>query len=383
MTDQVAVFAPSPQVTVTVEELEGRPDVHLHAGGQGFWQSRMITALGSPVTLCCAFGGETGQVLRHLMQVPGIEVRARAGTARNGAYVHDRRGGGPRAQRHPARPRDRQRHRGPRAGRPRRDQSHRREDRMTPRVLVTNDDGIDSPGLHALARCALDLGWTPVVAAPVTESSGTSAGLTAARDDRQVAVERRTLPGLAGVTAYAVAAYPGLIALIACHDGFGDRPDLLLSGVNLGGNIGRAVLHSGTVGAALTAGVNGVRAVAVSLDTELDPGAERHWDTATAFCRDLLPGVMELPGSTVLNLNVPDRPVGHVRPLRWVPLATYGRVQSKVTQLGAGLIEVGSVVVEGELEPGSDAALLAEGHATCTPLRPVSEDEALLRSLRE
>jgi len=87
------VFAPSPQVTVTVEQIEGAPDVHLHAGGQGFWQARMIAALGSPVTLCCALGGETGQVLRHLMEGPGVEVRARQVAARNGAYVHDRRDG--------------------------------------------------------------------------------------------------------------------------------------------------------------------------------------------------------------------------------------------------------------------------------------------------
>jgi 1-phosphofructokinase len=90
---QVSVFAPSPQLTVTVEEVDGRPDVHLHAGGQGFWQARMITALGSPVTLCCALGGETGQVLRHLLAEHDVEVLARDVAARNGAYLHDRRDG--------------------------------------------------------------------------------------------------------------------------------------------------------------------------------------------------------------------------------------------------------------------------------------------------
>ncbi|HEX2130165.1 MAG TPA: 5'/3'-nucleotidase SurE [Actinophytocola sp.] len=252
---------------------------------------------------------------------------------------------------------------------------------MTPKVLVTNDDGIDSPGLHMLVRCALDLGWSPVVAAPTAESSGTSAGLTAARDARQVGLDRRTLPGLDGVTAYAVAAHPGLIALIACHDGFGDRPDLLLSGVNRGANVGRAILHSGTVGAALTAGVNGIRAVAVSLDTDMEDDGEHHWATASAIATDLLPKAVQLPRGTVINVNVPNRPAGEVGELRWGPLASYGRVQSKVTQVGGELIEVGSVVVEGELEAGTDAAMLAEGHATATPLNPVSEDDALLATL--
>lgn len=93
MTDRVSVFAPSPQLTVTVEDLDGKPDVHLHAGGQGFWQARMIVALGTPVTLCCALGGETGRVLRHLLAEHDVEVRARDVAARNGAYVHDRRNG--------------------------------------------------------------------------------------------------------------------------------------------------------------------------------------------------------------------------------------------------------------------------------------------------
>jgi 5'-nucleotidase len=253
---------------------------------------------------------------------------------------------------------------------------------MTPRVLVTNDDGIDSPGLLALARTAVDLGWETVVAAPASESSGTSAGLTAAKDNRQVAVERRELPGLPDVEAYAVAAHPGLIALAACHDGFGRTPDLLLSGINRGGNVGRAILHSGTVGAALTAGVNGARAVAVSLDTDMEDEPEgHHWATASSIATSLLPKVAGLAAGTVINVNVPDRPADEVGELRWGPLASYGRVQSKVTQLGEELIEVGSVVVEGELEAGTDAAMLADGHATATPLSPVMENHALLRQL--
>jgi 5'-nucleotidase len=247
---------------------------------------------------------------------------------------------------------------------------------MGPRVLVTNDDGIDSPGLVALARCAVDLGWTTVVAAPATESSGTSAGLTAAKDNRQVAVERRTLPGLPDVEAYAVAAHPGLIVLAACHDGFGGRPDIVLSGINRGGNVGRAVLHSGTVGAALTGAVNGARAIAVSLDLPLDPELVPTWDRAARVARELLGAVADLEPGAVLNVNVPDVP--DIKPARWARLASYGRVQHKVTQLDDASIEVGSVEVDGELEPGTDAALLGEGYVTVTPLRSVHEDESLM-----
>lgn len=91
MSDRVAVFAPSPELTVTVEELDGTPDIHIHAGGQGVWISRMIESLGAEVVLCAALGGETGQVLRQLI---GVRLRARDVAVRNGGYVHDRRDGG-------------------------------------------------------------------------------------------------------------------------------------------------------------------------------------------------------------------------------------------------------------------------------------------------
>ncbi|MEV6713491.1 PfkB family carbohydrate kinase [Lentzea sp. NPDC051208] len=93
MDARVAVFAPSPQLTITVEDLDGEPDVHLHAGGQGFWQSRMIAALGVEAVVCATFGGETGRVLRTLLEGEHVDLKAREVAARNGAYVHDRRDG--------------------------------------------------------------------------------------------------------------------------------------------------------------------------------------------------------------------------------------------------------------------------------------------------
>jgi 1-phosphofructokinase len=89
----VLVFAPAPLLTITIERRGEDPDVHLHAGGQGFWLARMIHALGVPVTLCGSFGGETGAVVRMLIEQEGVTVRAVETDADNVAYVHDRRGG--------------------------------------------------------------------------------------------------------------------------------------------------------------------------------------------------------------------------------------------------------------------------------------------------
>ncbi|MGV0743656.1 1-phosphofructokinase family hexose kinase [Mycolicibacterium sp. XJ870] len=91
--DGVVIFAPMPVLTVTVEDRSGEADIHVHAGGQGVWQSRMVSSLGVPTVLCAALGGETGAVLGHLLPAKDVTVRIVPVSSRNGAYVHDRRTG--------------------------------------------------------------------------------------------------------------------------------------------------------------------------------------------------------------------------------------------------------------------------------------------------
>lgn len=93
----VTIFAPSPTLTVTVEEHGDEPDIHLHAGGQGVWQARMLLRLGVSVTMCCALTGEIGRMLRHLLEDEGIVVAGVERPGKGSAYVHDRRGGERRA----------------------------------------------------------------------------------------------------------------------------------------------------------------------------------------------------------------------------------------------------------------------------------------------
>lgn len=104
----VMVFAPAPQRTVPVEQHNDRPELHVHAGGQGIRQARMITSLGARVTLCATAGGEVGGVLAPLLAEDGITVRTVDGEAGSGRHVHDRRAasrqeiaaGAPNATRH-------------------------------------------------------------------------------------------------------------------------------------------------------------------------------------------------------------------------------------------------------------------------------------------
>ncbi len=90
---QIVIFAPSPVLTVTIEDDPDGPDVHFHAGGQGVWQARMLRRIGADVTLCSVLSGESGRMLRHLLDDEGIRIVAVEREARGGAYVHDRRGG--------------------------------------------------------------------------------------------------------------------------------------------------------------------------------------------------------------------------------------------------------------------------------------------------
>jgi 1-phosphofructokinase len=90
---RIAVFAPSPLLTITIEPGAQRSQVHLHAGGQGVWVARLAATLGAEVVLCCPLGGEAGRVLRGLIEEEPLTLRAATVPTENGVYIHDRRSG--------------------------------------------------------------------------------------------------------------------------------------------------------------------------------------------------------------------------------------------------------------------------------------------------
>jgi 5'-nucleotidase len=190
---------------------------------------------------------------------------------------------------------------------------------------------------------------------------------------------------MADVEAWAVEAHPAYIVHVAGRGWLDPEPDLVLSGINVGANVGHAVLHSGTVGAALTAARHGWRALAVSLETAWPPPEQLHWDTAAAVLTPLLDGLVAAPAGTVLSLNVPDRPAAQLHDLREARLARTGVVQVCVTHhLGddgaaALLTTVGDPVEPPE--PDTDVALLAAGHPTLTELTPLRERSGVFERL--
>ncbi len=152
------------------------------------------------------------------------------------------------------------------------------------RVLITNDDGIDAPGLRALAAVALERAHDAYVIAPSSNNSGSSASILTVPQGRGLVLQPHSWPGWAPGTVSAVDAPPAMICRAAFQGSFGAPPDVVLSGINHGANTGRAVLHSGTVGAAFTAYQEQRPAIAMSLDVVgLVNTQQYNWATAAAI----------------------------------------------------------------------------------------------------
>lgn len=239
------------------------------------------------------------------------------------------------------------------------------------RALVTNDDGIDSAGLAALASVAVTSGLEVIVAAPETVHDGSSASLTALQPSGRLAIRQQPLAGLTDTRALAVEASPALITIAAAQGAFGARPDVVLSGINRGPNTGHAVLHSGTVGAAFTARTQGLSALAVS-SVAVDP---RRWDTCYEVAGRALAWLLAHVGSDpiTLSVNVPDVPPNQLRGLRAAHLAASGTVQTEIGERNDNYVTIAHRTIDTNAGPGTDAALLKDGWATVTALDALCE----------
>jgi 5'-nucleotidase len=202
------------------------------------------------------------------------------------------------------------------------------------RILVTNDDGVDSEGLHVLARAMTAHGEVTVVA-PDDEYSGASASL-GALDRIQPEVHQTQIGGVP--EAWAVTGPPALCVMFARLGAFGPPFDMVVSGINPGVNVGRSVYHSGTVGAALTARAGGMTGVAVSQAVRGFGVEGQGWDemlsgqtwaSAAAVASAVVGALRDGPPDTpvVANVNVPNLAVDDMAGWR---LTTVGRIPPRV-----------------------------------------------------
>jgi 5'-nucleotidase len=237
------------------------------------------------------------------------------------------------------------------------------------RILVTNDDGVESEGIHALTEMLVKAGHDVLVVAPDRDRSGTGASIGLVHADQHLDVQRVRMFGCEDVPAYALDGPPGLCVCAARLGAFGEPPDIVVSGVNPGCNTGRAILHSGTVGAALTAQSFGVSALAVSVDI----GDTWHFDTAARVAVDVLPMLLDAPPRSVLNLNVPGRPYDDVLGVRWARLAAFGAVRAAVQEAEDGRLQFELRATGVEPPEDSDQGLVNAGYAAVTTIVGVAE----------
>lgn len=244
-------------------------------------------------------------------------------------------------------------------------------------ILLTNDDGIHAVGLRAMYGALKEAGHLVSVVAPLTEQSAVGHAVTIALPLKVREVRENGFRGL-GVTGTPVdCAKLGLTGLLG-----GDRPDLVISGINAGANVGVDILYSGTVAAATDAALMGWPAMAVSMDdfSPEDLSAQAAWAAKLVERMDWA----ALPAKTMLNLNFPNRPLNEVRGMRTCPQtsASYRDwFEERQDPRGRTYYWLDGVIPPEDVAPGTDRALLTDGWITLTPLRFEFTDTATLERL--
>ncbi len=242
------------------------------------------------------------------------------------------------------------------------------------RILITNDDGVYSPGIAALAQVAARFGETRIVA-PDVEMSSASSSITASRP---LSYKRTRLPAeVPGVDAYRVNGTPGdCVGVGTC---VWKHVDLVLSGINLGTNLGNALWHSGTLAGAKQAALLGLRGIAFSAPaTETE---QPDFETLKTSVAGILEMLLQRPELKLVNVNLP---ASAPRGVLWTSQSVRhydGCVVPGKDPMGRTHYWYTVVPVEAT-EEGSDRWALEQGYASITPLRVDLTDEAALEQAR-
>lgn len=234
------------------------------------------------------------------------------------------------------------------------------------RVLVTNDDGLHAPGIHALISAARRAGHDVLAVAPEGNHSGAAASIGDLGERASIRCRTMPLAGLEDVESIEFDAPPALCVIATCLGAFGEVPDLVLSGVNPGLNTGRVTLHSGTVGAALTGANFALSGVAVSISGH-EPDVE-NWDVAAELAVQAGEWADASGELVTLNLSVPDESRERLGEPVTGTLAAMGNLHTEVMSRTAEHLELGFRLTEERMPEGTDARLVDDGHVVITPI---------------
>lgn len=230
-------------------------------------------------------------------------------------------------------------------------------------ILLTNDDGFNAPGLRALRAAIREIAEV-VIVAPETEQSAIGHAITLA-----LPLKVRDVEENGEFLGYAVNGTPADCVKIAVTNLLKEPPELVISGINRGGNLGTCVIYSGTVSAATEAAIMGFPAMAVSLNAVENPD----FSAAAAFARKLAPMVIAkgLPQGISLNINVPGV---SAREIRGVAVTRQGK--SRVIETFDKRVDprnnvyywmAGEMKFE-EVEEGTDSEMVSKNYISITPI---------------
>ncbi|MGH9698299.1 MAG: 5'/3'-nucleotidase SurE [Candidatus Acidiferrales bacterium] len=227
-----------------------------------------------------------------------------------------------------------------------------------PNIVITNDDGIHAPGLRALVQ-ALQSEATLTVIAPSRERSAAAQSLTLRQPIFCDQIAERE---------YSIEGTPADAMILAFHTLLKEKPDLVISGINRGGNLGENIYYSGTVGAAMEATINHVPAVAISVAYR---GKEFDFGPAAQFARVLAPMIMKegLPAGVLLNVNVPQDWKGEVRFTRQSSKITRNVLNPGQDPRGRKYFWLHEQQVTHDIEAGTDHAAIRDSAISITPLK--------------
>lgn len=228
-------------------------------------------------------------------------------------------------------------------------------------VLISNDDGVDAPGIRVLAETLGRLGRVTIFA-PDRDRSGASNSLTLDQPIRVTEIE----PGI-----HRVAGTPTDCVHLALCGLLDDDPDLVVSGINNAANLGDDVIYSGTVAAAMEGRYLGLPAIAVSLCSR-DHQPE-NFQTAARAVMLLMERLLvdPLPADTILNVNVPDRPWDDIQGFEVTRLGHRHRAEPSVAQFdprGRRVYWIGPAGPEQDAGPGTDFDAVRRGYVSITPI---------------
>lgn len=231
------------------------------------------------------------------------------------------------------------------------------------RVLVSNDDGVDAPGIRILAGGLRAAGHDVLVVAPDRDRSGASNSLTLDMPVRVVKQDDSTWRVFGTPTDCVHVAITGMLE---------DEPDIVVSGINNTANLGDDVIYSGTVAAAMEGRFLGLPAVAVSLATADHVG--RHYETAARAAVEIIARLRTdpLPADTMLNVNVPDRPWSDIAGFEVTRLGNRHRAEACVPQIdprGRHWWWIGAAGPEQDAGVGTDFHAIRTGHISITPIQ--------------